>query len=530
MDAGFDFRRGEMRREAPKDNSRESEIIDVLETHPGVREAAVIRDCADGYRAFVVPNDSYMDNVLGRELAGATVVDRWRKACELSQLTKEVASVPVGFNTIGWNSTYTRQPIPADEMREWVDATVAEILKLEPRVVYEIGCGTGMPLLRIAPHCERYVAVDFSPVVLARLREQLQTIPAARDRVELQERRADDFDGLEENSFDTVVLNSIVQYFPNATYLTSVLEKAIHVVKPGGHVFVGDTRNLNLLQVFASSVETFQAADETSAEDLRHRILRRMEREQELVVSPAYFLNLKSRFPKLSRVEIQPRCGRADNEMTHYRYDAILHVDGETEASSGDEFHDWKENTWTLDEIRSMLSLHPNERQGIKRIRNARNERDLAALAALKGADAAQTAGKLRRESNQYVTKGIHPQDCVDLMAEELEFAVYLSWAACRPDGSFDVFFVPTASLHGMNMPAIDWPKLEASALVRLTNAPGSGKLRNELVNQLLAHCKHNLAEDTVAIEIVLVDAMPRLAGGSVDSLALLASIEHAAF
>ena len=40
--------------------------------------------------------------------------------------------------------------------------TVDDILALKPRRVLEIGCGTGLLLFRVAPHCESYVGVDFS--------------------------------------------------------------------------------------------------------------------------------------------------------------------------------------------------------------------------------------------------------------------------------------------------------------------------------------------------------------------------------
>ena len=98
---------------------------------------------------------------------------------------------------------------------------------------------------------------------------------------------------LDEDSFDTVVINSVVQYFPNVAYLTKVLENAVNIVKPGGHVFVGDMRSLPLLTTFASSVELFQAADGVSAGELRDRIERRIQHDRELVLSPAYFLSLR---------------------------------------------------------------------------------------------------------------------------------------------------------------------------------------------------------------------------------------------
>ena len=342
-------------------NQTQTAIEQLLREHPGVEDSAAFQDVRDGWVAFVVPNNAYLDNISGRGDAGSTVLNKWRKTFDLSQLVKAAVDAPVGFNTLGWNSSYTRQPIPPDEIREWVEATVGEILELEPKAVYEIGCGTGMLLMRIAPRCDRYVAVDFSPVVLSRLREQLQMIPDLAERVEVKERKADNFADLDSNSFDTVVINSVAQYFPNVAYLTKVLEGAVNIVKPGGHVYVGDNRSLPLLPAFASSVELFQVADEITSQELRDQIHRRIEREQELVLSPAYFLSLRNRFPKISRVEIRPVRGRADNEMSRYRYEAILHVGYEEAALSEDEFSEWTESRQSLTDIRSSLLQHPTE-------------------------------------------------------------------------------------------------------------------------------------------------------------------------
>jgi ubiquinone/menaquinone biosynthesis C-methylase UbiE len=503
--------------------NRQAEIEDVLRAHPGVREAAAISDGSGGFIAFVVPDDVYVDDVLGRGAAGSSLVGKWKKIFDLSQLSRDAHSTPVGFNTEGWNSSYTRGMIPADEMREWVENSVSDILRLEPRNVCEIGCGTGMLVMRIAPHCERYLAVDLSSVVLDRLREQLRTVPDVSARVEVMESRADSLDGFDEDSFDTVVLSSVVQFFPNIAYLTKVLAKAVNMVKPGGHVYIGDVRSLPLLQAFASSVELFQAADAMSAGELRERIRRRIEREPELVLSPAYFFSLQREFSKIARVDIRPLRGRSDNEMTRYRYEAILQVGHEGGTSFDAEFQDWAECKWTLDEIRSMLRRHPNERIGIKQIPNARIEKDLAAMAILGGADAAHTAGELRRELEKQVEEGIHPQALFDLETEGLGFAVCLSWAACRADGSYDAFFVPKRLLQGMGLPAIGWPAPDASCFAHLANAPGQGKLRNDLITQLAAHCSRNLGEELEPARIVLVDAIPRTADGAVAGQELLA-------
>src|SRR5205085_11679692 len=126
-----------------------------LRTHPGVHDVAVVADeCM--IQAFVVPEDKYIDEVLGYTTAELSVLAKWRKVYDLTQLAKDAASAPVGFNTLGWNSSYTRKPIPAEEMQEWLQTTVADILSLEPKCVYEVGCGTGMLLMKIAPSCTKY--------------------------------------------------------------------------------------------------------------------------------------------------------------------------------------------------------------------------------------------------------------------------------------------------------------------------------------------------------------------------------------
>ena len=492
--------------------NRQTAIEDVLRKHPGVRDVAVIRKAGDNVVAFVVPDNDYVDEVLGRRAADLKIVSKWRKIFDLSQFSQQATSASVGFNTMGWDSSYTRGKIPDNEMHEWVQNTVGDILRLKPKTVCEIGCGTGMQVLGVAPHCERYVAVDQSPAVLGRLKEQLQTVPETARRVEVLERQAANLDDFGENTFDTVVLSSVVQFFPGVDYLTKVLEGAVNIATPGGYVYVGDVRSLPLFQAFASSVELFQAVGELSAGELRDRIRRRVEREQELLISPAYFLSLPRRIPKISRVDIRPLRGRADNEMTRFRYEAILHIAHYNAAHINVEFLDWAEREWTLDEIRSMLKQNPNQLIGMKGIRNARIEKDLAAMAILDGADAAYTVRELRHRTEQSVRRAIHPQAFLDLEAEGLGFRVFLSWEACRSDGSYDACLIPAEQVQGTTSPAINWPAPDASAFVRFANAPGQVRMRNEFTAQLMAHCNQELPQESVPGKIVLVDTLQGIA------------------
>src|SRR5713226_5190207 len=161
--------------------SKLRELEAALLAHPGVREAAAIfrQDGSGGTPnlvACIVPDENYISQVLADTENQQKRVHKWRKTLELALLGNQAGASEPGFNIAGWNSSYTRMPIPAEQMREWVDLTVQEILSFQPRDILEIGCGTGLLLLRIARGVRRYVGMDFAPVVLAKLKQQMREI------------------------------------------------------------------------------------------------------------------------------------------------------------------------------------------------------------------------------------------------------------------------------------------------------------------------------------------------------------------
>ena len=192
-------------------------------------------------------------------------------------------------------------------MREWVNSTVERIRRLKPRRVLEIGFGTGLLLFRVAPECEHYLATDFSEAAIANMRRHLSTIDLPQ--VNLLQCTADALTGVEKGSYDTVILNSVVQYFPNVDYLLRVMENAVAAVRYGGRIFIGDVRNLPLLKAFYGSLEWQQASSEWTRPQLEQRIQSRFEREEELVVDPEFFRALKQHLPRIGSVELQLKAG-----------------------------------------------------------------------------------------------------------------------------------------------------------------------------------------------------------------------------
>jgi amino acid adenylation domain-containing protein len=313
------------------------EIESALKRHPAVDEALVLaREDSAGDKqlvAYVMQSDSQVDGQQAEQLEEEQL-SQWQTVHDDEVFNQTAPLADPTFNISGWTSSYTGEPIPAEEMREWVDDAVERILSLEPKRVLEIGCGTGLLLFKLAPHCVRYVGTDFSPAALSYVRQHL----ANDDKVVLLERRADDFRDIEPNYFDTVILNSVVQYFPSVVYLLRVLENAITATRSGGFVFVGDVRSLPLLEAFHTSVELAKADAALPPEELQQLIRKRVADEEELILDPAFFAVLKEHLPRISHVEILPKRARLQNEMTRFRYQVIIHVGEQTAPDSWREY------------------------------------------------------------------------------------------------------------------------------------------------------------------------------------------------
>ena len=134
----------------------------------------------------------------------------------------------------------------------------------------------------------RVSGTDISSAALASVQRQVDAL-RWNGKIRLEQRRADEFDGLAAEKYDTVILNSVVQYFPSIQYLKRVLERAVEVVHPGGYIFLGDIRSLPLQELFQASLELHKAEETLTIGQLQRRIATRMLEEEELLVDPEFF-------------------------------------------------------------------------------------------------------------------------------------------------------------------------------------------------------------------------------------------------
>jgi len=100
-------------------------------------------------------------------------------------------------------------------------------------------------------------------------------------------------------------------------------------------VFVGDVRSLPLLEAFHTSVELAKGGDALPPEELQQLVRKRVADEGELILDPAFFAALKEHLPQISRVEVLPKRGRIQNELTRFRYQVVIYVGEPKESASG---------------------------------------------------------------------------------------------------------------------------------------------------------------------------------------------------
>lgn len=493
---------------------RLSDVEAALREHPGVRDAAIVsREVNPGEHklvAYIVPEASYLDGLLSGTDEERKRLQKWRKTFDLMQFGKEAASSPLAFNIAGWNSSYTRKPIPAEEMREWVDESVKEILALRPREILEIGCGTGLLLLRIAPNCKRYVGADQSKAALQRIKEQLAQSGESADAITLIERSADNFGGFVPNSFDTVIINSVVQYFPSVAYLMRVLGQTLEVTKPGGKIFLGDLRSLPLIETYAFSVESYQAPPSMNVAELRERIARRLRQQEELLLSPSFFLALQLRFPRISRVEIKPKRGRFDNEMNRFRFDAVLSVGTKIEKVIEPDWLDWDGMRLSLESVREVLEKSECEMLGLKNVPNARLQSDVAAMKEIANAEMTRTVSEVKESVAKAVTQSVHPE-ALGRMADDLGFLLDLSWMNEQPHGSFDALFRRIPRVAPAVEAEIAWPRpaIVSENCAHYANTPGQANLAGKLIQTLHEFIEERFPADISEVGVVVVDAIP---------------------
>ncbi len=493
------------------------EIESVLARHPQVAQAAVLLK-GDGADARLVGYvaAAHSEQAEGSGEAVDEHVDHWKSIYDDVYAQPSAESDPT-FNIRGWNSSYDGLPIPCDEMRDWVEQTVERITAYSPQRVLEIGFGTGLLLFRIAPRCDRYQAIDFSAnavdYVARNLSEDLKR------RVLLKQGAADDLSSFENESFDTVILNSIVQYFPNLTYLTDALRQAVSKTARGGRVFIGDVRNFDLLEVFHATVERGRSGSDGTAADLRARIQKLANLDRELVIDARFFSAFARQCPRVTHLRVLCKRGDGRNELTQFRYDVVLELDGDQEASCRPRrWLDWDTEQYDFSRLDRELADAGTRELGVSGVPNGRYWKELCAFDRIaEAADDARLA-----EIDLATDDGVNPSDLWEL-GQRHGFATDIGWFA---EGSLksgfrrlDVIFRRGGERSAAEVCGLSVSDTPASSPSQgqLANDPLQAKLTQDLQPQLKAYLDRELPDAMVPSLFLFMDALPLTPNGKID-------------
>ncbi|HDR8112236.1 TPA: amino acid adenylation domain-containing protein, partial [Bacillus cereus] len=220
-----------------------------------------------------------------------------------------------------WVSSFTGELFTRAEMDEYANNIYhkAKPYLNKKTKVLEIGCASGLTMFNIAPHVKLYYGTDLSQAIIEKNRERVKNEKI--DNIKLDVLLADEIYKLNEDSFDMVIINSVIQSFHGHNYLRDVIGQAIKAVGNKGIILVGDIMDQDLKEELIHDLTEFKR--ENSDSDY----ITKTDFPSELFISRKWFEDIQYDYEEIYDVEISNKVHTIENELTKYRYDVVIKID-----------------------------------------------------------------------------------------------------------------------------------------------------------------------------------------------------------
>ncbi|MFI0717439.1 phosphopantetheine-binding protein, partial [Streptomyces inhibens] len=317
-------------------------------------------------------------------------------------------------------------------------------------------------------------------------------------------------EGLPRGWFDTIVLNSVVQYFPDAGYLERVIESCLGLLAPGGTIYLGDIRNAGTLRTFHAAVHAAHHHGSVDPAKARTAVEHALLLEEELLVAPEFFTTLAEELDDVSGVDVRLKRGSYHNELTRHRYEVVLHTSPATPSQlTAIPSLRWGNDVHGLDDLMSAL----DGRDTPIRITDIPNSRLVAEVAVADSLLAASGSGTPAEAA-------VDPEELVQCV-EQLGARAVVTWSPHALD-RFVAVVLPAAFGSGEDV----WSGLYTPAPVvgprhLLANNPAASRRIAGLAGSLRPWLKESLPEFMLPAAVVAVERLPLTAAGKLDRRSL---------
>ncbi|EQB53643.1 hypothetical protein CGLO_06602 [Colletotrichum gloeosporioides Cg-14] len=542
-------------------------VEQLLRSHESVKDATVLsvqRYGEDMLVGFVTLHDQALENQIrtlgqsGDEFE-AEQVQLWESVFDrrvYATIDDEARRETVGRDFTGWISAYDGSLLDKTDMNEWLDDTIDMMIthgiRDGPVNIVELGTGSGMILFSLARHIRSYHGIEPSRRAVDFVSATAQSIPQLADKVHVYEGTATDFHLLGSPSPDLVVINSVAQYFPSQAYLLEVVEGILKFGSVQTVVF-GDIRSFALQKEFLVTKALCAMGGKASKAALREKVAELEQTEIELMVDPAFFTSLPDRFPGLvEHVCIVPKKMKATNELSCYRYAAVLyiasgsqqsgekqqqqHLAGTIREVADDEWIDFVAHKLDRATLSHRLTTESPDIMAMSNIpysKTAFERHCLDALADGKGqeenaGDDSAWLASVRQRSQEFPS--LSALDLANI-AQESGYEVESSWARqFSQRGGLDAVFYRTqqpsdtvAGSGGRGGKAL-WrfpTDHQGRELTAFSNQPLQQQARQAVQRQLFEILEDQLPMESVPEDIVIMGSLPTTRDGKVDRQAL---------